>query len=293
VLRNVQPFAGVLRRLACVGKDVMAAKSEWAKMPIRWVHEEGLVAFRGRSTKQITNSFLPAWPPEADNPQLRNESLAALKLYLVLCCRADFSTGMAKVTYTELCKLGVMSRAVVARSLQRLEVAGLVKRETGALKSGSLIRLENWNDAYGWGKIPKLWLYDGNQGRMLLLREFNFTQTSFHAIKIFIAILAFRDRRGIATISYDRLSAYTGVPRHHIADAVTRLYDMRLISFRPGEFRSEHEFDRTNRYLVRGFGTRWSALEEEKPAPRSGPARQRPSPSDVASTIAFVKPAGN
>lgn len=76
----------------------MVAKSEWAKMPIRWVHEEGLVAFRGRSTKLklTTDSFLPAWPPEADNSQLRNESLAALKLYLVLCCRADFSTGMAR-----------------------------------------------------------------------------------------------------------------------------------------------------------------------------------------------------
>lgn len=106
--------------------------------------------------------------------------------------------------YTELCKLGVMSRAVVARALQRLEKAGLIKRETRALKSGSLIHIENWSDAYGWGKIPKLWLYDGNHGRMLLLSEFNFTQLSFHAMKIYMAILAFRDRRGIATISYDR-----------------------------------------------------------------------------------------
>ncbi|WP_038997927.1 hypothetical protein [Pseudomonas putida] len=271
----------------------MVAKSEWAKMPIRWVHEDGLVAFRGRSRKLVTDSFLPAWPSEADNPQLRNESLAALKLYLVLCCRADFSTGMAKVTYTELCKLGVMSRAVVARSLQRLEVAGVIKRETGALKSGSLIRIENWNDTYGWGKIPKLWLYDGNHGRMLLLSEFTFTQLSFHAIKIYIAILASRDRRGIAIISYDRLSVCTGVPRHHIADAITRLYDMGLISFRPGEFHSENQFDRTNRYLVRGLGTRWTALEEEKPQVRSGPAHQRPSSGEVASTLAFVKPVGN
>ncbi len=270
----------------------MVAKSEWAKMPIRWIHEEGLVAFRGRSTKPSSESFLHAWPLEADDAQLRNESLAALKLYLVLCCRADFSTGMAKVTYTELCKLGVMSRAVVARSLQLLEKAGLIKRETRALKSGSLIHIENWSDTYGWGKIPKLWLYDGNHGRMLLLSEFNFTQLSFHAMKIYMAILAFRDRRGIATISYDRLAACTGVPRHHIADAVTRLYDMQLISFRPGEFHSEHQFDRTNRYLVRGFGTRWPALEEEKPAARSAAVRQRPAPSDVATALAFVKPGG-
>lgn len=292
MLRNAQPLAGVLRCLARVGEGVMAAKSEWAKMPIRWIHEDGLVAFRGRSAKPVSKSFLPAWPPEADDAQLRNESLAALKLYLVLSCRADFSTGVAKVTYSELCKLGVMSRAVVARSLQRLEKAGLIRRQTRALKSGSLIHIENWNDVYAWGKIPKLWLYDGNHGRMLLLGEFNFTQLSFHAMKIYLAILSFRDRRGIATISYDRLATCTGVSRHHIAHAITRLYDMELISFRPGEFHSEHQFDRTNRYLVRGFGTRWPAPDEEKPAPRSAAVHQRPSQSGVATALAFVKPEG-
>lgn len=268
----------------------MATKSEWAKVPIRWIHENGLVAFRGRSAKLGNNLFLPAWPLETDDAPLRNESLAALKLYLVLSCRADFATGVAKITYSELCKLGVMSRAVVARSLQRLEKAGLIRRETRALKSGSVIQIENWNDTYAWGKLPKLWLYDGNQGRMLLLSEFNFTQLSFHAMKVYLAILAFRDRRGITTISYDRLATCTGVPRHHIADSITRLYAMELISFRPGEFRSEHQFDRTNRYLVRGFGTRWPALDEEKPAPQSAAGRQRPSLSGVASALAFVKP---
>ncbi|KIU53304.1 MULTISPECIES: hypothetical protein [Pseudomonas] len=272
----------------------MAAKSEWAKLPIRWIHEGALVDFRGRSTRPSSRLFLHLVQPEVDAPALRNESLAALKLFLVLCCRADFSTGMAKVTYTELCKLGVMSRAVVARSLLRLENAGLIARETRALKSGSLIKIEKWNDDYGWGKIPKLWLYDGNLGRMLRLSEFNFTQLSFHAMKIYLAILAFRDRRGIATISYDRLASYTGVPRHHIADTITQLYAMELVSFRPGEFHNEHQFDRTNRYLVRGFDTRWPALEEEdKPPVRSAAAPQRPSQENVASALEFVKPSEN
>lgn len=116
-----------------MGEGVMAAKSEWAKLPIRWIHEGALVDFRGRSTRPSSRLFLHLVQPEVDAPALRNESLAALKLFLVLCCRADFSTGMAKVTYTELCKLGVMSRAVVARSLLRLENAGLIARETRAV----------------------------------------------------------------------------------------------------------------------------------------------------------------
>lgn len=78
-----------------------------------------------------------------------------------------------------------------------------------------------------------------------------------------------------------------------IGDAVTRLYDIRLVSFRPGEFHSEYEFDRTNRYLVRGFGTRWPAPKDKRPDAGGAAARQRPSPSDVATALAFVKPAGN
>ena len=112
-------------------------------------------------------------------------------------------------------------------------------------------------------------------------------------MKIYLAILAFRDRRGIATISYDRLATYTGVPRHHIADTITQLYAMELVSFRPGEFHNEHHFDRTNRYLVRGFDTRWPALEEEKPPVRSAAVLRRPSLENVTSALEFVKPSGN
>lgn len=107
-------------------------------------------------------------------------------------------------------------------------------------RGGSLIHIENWSDAYGWGKIPKLWLYDGNHGRMLLLNEFNFTQLSFHAMKIYMAILAFSRYRDHQLRPPGGLHWRT---KHHIAYAVTRLYDMQLISFRPGEFHCEHQFE--------------------------------------------------
>lgn len=240
----------------------MVKRSNWAKMPLRWIHQAGLAEFKGRSLQPVRLFSVLEINQDADDMALRNESLSALKLYLVLCCQADYTTGIAKVTYPKLCELAIMSRALVAKSLTRLEQAKLIRREAQALKNGSSIQIENWNDDYGWGKIPKLWLYDGNSGRMLHLKEFNFTQLSFYSLKIFIGLLAYRDKRGIATLSYDRLSSITGVPRHHIADSITRLYDMRLISFRPGDFNSPNEFDRTNRYLVRGFNTRWPALEE-------------------------------
>ena len=195
-----------------------------------------------------------------DDELLRNECISALRLYLVLCCRAEYKTGLAKVTYRELIILAKMSRAIISRSLKRLEKEGLISRECQALKLGSEILIVGWNEEnYGWGKIPKLKLYDSNSERMLLLSDFNYSKASFYALKIFIGILAHRDnsRAGIATISYDTLSSITGVPRHHVAHAITQLYQMDLISFRQGDYKSLDAMNRTNRYLVRGLGSYW------------------------------------
>lgn len=46
---------------------------------------------------------------DADDAPLRNESIAALKLYLVLCCQANYRSGIATVTYTGLESLAGMS----------------------------------------------------------------------------------------------------------------------------------------------------------------------------------------
>lgn len=270
----------------------MSTGSHWAKMPLRWIHEQGLVNFQGRSPQGVRMFSMLDFVRDADDAPLRNESIAALKLYLVLCCQADYRTGLATFTYTDLESLAVMSRAVISRSLTRLEAAQLIKREPQALKSGSKIQILAWDDDYAWGKIPKLWLYDGNRGRMLLLKEFNFSQLSLHALKIYLTLLAFRDRRGIATLSYDRLVHYTGVLRHQVADAITRLYDSRLISFRPGEFQSEYEFDRTNRYLVRGFGTRWPSPDDHQAAAEKANAPGAKLPAnkkDIEATLEFVQ----
>lgn len=240
----------------------MKKRSEWAKLPIHWIHLGGLTKFVGRVTKKVPLApfFGIEADREVDDELLRNECIAALRLYLVLCCRAEFKTGLAKVTYNELTVLAKMSRAVISRSIQRLEKEGLIRRQSQALKNGSSIIIEGWNEEnYGWGKIPKLKLYDGKRDRMLLLAEFNYSKASFYALKIFIGILAHRDKTpsGIATVSYDTLSSTTGVPRHHVADAITKLYQMDLISFRQGDYTNLDATDRTNRYLVRGLGSYW------------------------------------
>lgn len=251
--------------------------SKWAKLPLRWIHEGGLARFTDRAIRKVPM----AWPlcgieRDTEVEALRNECIAALRLYLALCCRTDFETGLATVTYPQLTLLAKMSRAVISRSLKRLEQENLIARQPQALKEGTTVRIEGWDSEYSWGKIPKARLYDGFSERLRLLAEFNYSKASFDALKVFIAILGHRDRYrgGIATLSYDKLSLITGVPRYRVADAITKLYDMDLISFRQGDFRDLHAMLRTNRYLVRGLGSYWPA---EDTAEHKATTQLRPS----------------
>lgn len=240
----------------------MRKHSEWAKLPLRWIHSNGLTRFSDRMIKSVpAHPQFPVVTVErpVDVEAMRNECIAALRLYLVLCCQATFNDGVVGTTYPKLMQLAKMSRPVVAKGLARLEQERLISRKKQPRKMGSALTIEGWHDEYGWGKIPKLKLYDWNTEHMLLLSSFNYSKASFNALKIYIALLAYRGRSalGIAILSYDKLSTVTGVPRYQVADAVTKLYDMDLISFRPGDFDDEKAGDRTNRYLVKGLGGRW------------------------------------
>jgi hypothetical protein len=153
-----------------------------------------------------------------------------------------------------------------------------------------LLLIGHWLESKSWAKIPKRWLYDGSSGaKILMLTEFNFSRASLSALKVYVALLAYRDsnRGGIAMLSYDRLALITGVKRHHIADAITRLYDLRMISFRQGDFSEASDFSRTNRYLVRGLGVRWTKADEFE-IPQSSTHKTRPGAADIAAANRFV-----
>lgn len=257
--------------------------SEWSKLPTDWIRKGGLTKFADESCS--VHSF---WLKE--DKSARNECISALRLYLALCCRTDFATGKATVTYVELIRITGLSRPTIAKSLARLETEGLIQRQAQALRMGSSILICGWVEAKSWAKLPKRWLYDGSLGtKILMLAEFNFSRASLSALKVYIALLAYRDsnRGGIATLSYDRLSLITGVKRHHIADAITRLYDLRMISFRQGDFSEASDFSRTNRYLVRGLGIHWTSFDEGEMS-LSTPHKKRLNEADVAAANSFI-----
>ncbi|MCQ3032562.1 helix-turn-helix domain-containing protein [Pseudomonas syringae] len=254
----------------------------WAKMPNRWAMQGGLKRFGERDgNAQVDLTVL-------------NTSLAALKVYLAICTRAKYETGVVKTTYPELCRLAGLSRNVIARSLQVLEDNGYIRRDTTHPRGGSLIYVERWLEDQGFAKIPKSWFYHGRgpkddhssnppEKTLTKLKGFTFNKRlSLQALKIYILLLALRHRDfpkddGLTVISYDRISELTDVGRHSVSPAITLLFEMNLISFRSGNY-SEYDgqdFDRTNRYLIKGLKVRFGALEgvanrdEFKPLPSS------------------------
>lgn len=253
----------------------------WAKMPTRWIHNHGLNAFTNRDPDSGELSTV-----------VQNESIGALKLYMALCIRADFNTGMVKTTYDKLVELTGMSRAVIARSLDGLERRKLIRREVKSLREGSLIFIEGWLEEGSYAQLPKRWMYDGNQGRKLLkFREFTFSRVSLLALKVYLTLLAVRDRNknSLAVISYGQIALKAGIGRHLVADAITELYRLELISFRQGSFHADEEssWDRTNRYLIKGLNISWTALSTELP-PIQSAKKARPSKSEIGAAVNFV-----
>ncbi|BCS42453.1 MULTISPECIES: hypothetical protein [Pseudomonas] len=241
----------------------------WAKMPNRWVMGGGLAGFSDRNGAG-----------KLDVTHL-NSSIAALKVYLAVCTRAKYETGIARTTYPELSELVGMSRSVIARSLRILEAHQLLRRDSPNSRAGSIIYVTRWLEDKGFAKIPKSWLYHGRgageerapkpEQRLVKLNAFKFhKRISLQALKAYIALIAMRskdgkDGHGLTVISYDRISDLTGIPRHSVSMAVTLLLEMNLISFRPGSYSEGdgQDFDRTNRYLIKGLNLRFRALEDE------------------------------
>lgn len=230
----------------------------FARLPIRWIQEGNLVAFGNR----------PSQGAPVSRP-LQNCSLAALKLFICLCMRADFSTGALSTTYPQLMALSGMSRPLVARALKRLISEKLVSKVDKPLREGTELKLAGWEDAF-FGKLPKQVFYDDAPDKLLKLREFEFSALSLYSLKVYLVIVAYRNRKNfnIATINYTTISLRSGVPKHLIPAVLNRLYANDLIAYKQADYyeSAQAQADRTNRYLVRGLGDRWPAFNPEKNA---------------------------
>lgn len=223
----------------------------FARLPIKWIQSGELANFDSRVEGQAISRFE------------QNSSIAALRLFVSLCMIADYHSGQIKTTYPRLIALSGLSRPIIARALRRLVKEGLLEKIVKPIREGTALQMAGWGEAFH-GKLPKTRLYDGSKAQLLVLHQFEFSALSLYALKIYLVLCAYRDRKNsnISTINYATISRQTGVPLHQIPSSLNRLYHLELISYKQADY---YEFwnnaqDRTNRYLIRGLGDRWPAF---------------------------------
>lgn len=129
------------------------------------------------------------------------------------------------------------------------------------------------------GKLPKGYLYRGERYALERLREFEFGELSLYALKVYLVLCAFRNRRNfnIATVTYRTIAAKAGVPLHKISKVLNRLYAQDLIAYKQADYYEQNSSlgDRTNRYLVRGLGDSWPAFNPDMvPKRPKAPSRE-------------------
>lgn len=253
----------------------ITTRADFARLPIKWIQSGRVAVFDSRVGD------------EPRNRAQQNSSIAALRLFVSLCMLADYYTGQVKTTYPQLIALSGLSRPIVARALRRLEEEGLLKKSGKPIREGSILQLAGWEEQFH-GKLPKTRLYDGSRDQLLVLQNFEFSALSLYALKVFLVICAFRDRRNynIATINYKTIARLAGVPIHQIPASLNRLYHLELISYKQADYYEpgNTEQDRTNRYLVRGLGDRWPAFNPDRSSGKSN----KPSKAKIAAARNFV-----
>jgi hypothetical protein len=173
---------------------------EWVRLPTRWIQDGGLKAFR--------------W-----EPGIGANNISALMCLIAIAHRAD-ETGTATITYDTLTAATQLSRAKVAAGLDVLEEYELIERWSGGR---SRYVLSDFDLTRDWAKLPARKLYSGDV--IAAFSDFKLRSIAeLNALKLY---LLFVTRRGndtnLANISYDKITAYSGVDRPRIKQALTML----------------------------------------------------------------------
>lgn len=173
----------------------------WIKLPNRWIENGGLRDFRW------------ARGEGADN-------LAALMGLTVISHHIDADSGIARLTYDELCAMANMSRPKLSAGLCVLAERGLIEREPDGRSS---YRLADYDPEGGWAKFPARGLYQ--QGTIAAFINFRLRlRAELEGLKLYFLFASRRDRTtNMAKITYDKIEGYSGLARNDIRRALTLL----------------------------------------------------------------------
>ena len=181
------------------------AIQKWVHLPSAWIEEHGLKKFQ--------------WKEGG------SDNTVALMALVVIAHHADQETGLAKLTYDELCRTTDVSRAKLSKGLGLLEKRGIIKRWQNGRSSFQLV---GYDVSSGWCKLPAKPLYVGPV--LEAFRHFHLrSKAELNALKLYLLFAARRGRdTNLANISFDKITEYSGVRRHEIKAATSLLASLSL-----------------------------------------------------------------
>jgi len=205
----------------------------WVRMPSRWLRQKE------------ADLILPkmVWVGDGKAAQI-----SALMIYIVMVHHArrldqldredvingdelPYQNGEVNLSYSDMQKITDLSRTMVSAGIKILVGYGLIQRlpESKGLGKKARYIVDDFDGAFGWAKLPMRKLY--RSGVITAFGDFNLRKrTELDALKIYLIIVAFRDRNANETrISFDKISDYTGVTRNYIKAALSFLVVQNLI----------------------------------------------------------------
>jgi hypothetical protein len=255
----------------------------WAKCPSAWARIKNRSGGDLDDRQDDGSAYLPAVEGAIAHPsgegflpglshlrwrQHKGSGTAALMLLFALAIKSnlDQKTSGRRIgnqvvaTYEDLIALTNLSRGPVAAGLELL-------RELGAITStkngnGCIYTLVGIDKPGDYCELPQGHLLDGQtvMRRLKGLHAALKNRTSFDAIKLYMLLLALRDRNwNVARASYTTIREYTGLRKEEISVAVQVLLGAQLIRLaRDEEVPLKGGQHRHNRYIVSGLSGRVS-----------------------------------
>jgi hypothetical protein len=195
--------------------------------------------------------------------QHKGAATAALLILFALSIisnRAQRKNGLRQdntvaATYEEIQAMVPLSRKMVNHGVQLLVMLKAVDQHRVGRACKYTLRGIEQNGH--WCALPQAHLHNrqAHLQRLQHLVDQIRRPSSLHAVKLYMLILAFRDRHAnFAAIGYDKIGTYTGLRREEISTAVQLLVSMQLVRLLTDEEQQRRPGDpHHNRYFVCGL----------------------------------------
>lgn len=184
------------------------ALRDWVKLPSSWIEAKGLQKLK--------------WSKDG----VGSANTAALMCLTAVAHHADADSGIAQITYDQLCAVTGLSRAKVSDGLDVLADLDVITRKQGGR---SALGLANYDPTQAWAMIPAKKLYAG--GRIMAFDTFKLRNPhELNAMKLYFLFAARRGRdTNMANISLDKIEDYVEIDRSRIKPATSLLCAAGLI----------------------------------------------------------------